>query len=304
MKNHEFQELVDRNLSGLVWDEQKRRSVLHAIEEEEKTVKKISTTFILVAVILCLTVSALAAGIIFSKKVDNAKLADDTLYAEYGITSEMLTFFTRTDEERDGYSIVRYDGISPFSYVLGTYTVQIKDGKADASWNREGSETNGGFEADAWGARQLNEMLRVNRETNDITPFARKAMEIADKNGFTPPTETASEQSDDEIQINAEKAKSAARLSVSEMEKIAREALAVRYAFTPEQSGSLRIEEDNGWYLLFGDDALPCYEFYFTLGFDEDGYQGTGAGIYTVKINVENGTVEDILYESALAGIG
>ncbi len=26
-------------------------------------------------------------------------------------------------------------------------------------------------------------------------------------------------------------------------------------------------------------------------------------GIYTVKINVENGTVEDILYESALAGI-
>ena len=33
-------------------------------------------------------------------------------------------------------------------------------------------------------------------------------------------------------------------------------------------------------------------------------YQGPGAGIYTVKINVENGTVEDILYDSALAGNG
>ena len=304
MKNNEFQELVDQNLSELVWDERKRQRVLHAISEEEKPMKKISTTFILVAAILCLTVSALAAGIIFSKKVDNAKLADDDLLSKYGITSEMLTFFACTDEEGDGYSIVRYDGISPFSYVLGTYTVQIKEGTADASWNRVGSETSGGFEADAWGAEQLSEMLRVNRETNDVSQFAQKAREIAAKNDFTLPTETASLQSDVEMQRNAEKAKSAAKLSISEMEKIAREALSVRYAFTPEQSERLRIEEDNGWYLLFGADELPCYEFYFALGYDEDGYQGTGAGIYTVKINVENGTVEDILYDSALAGNG
>ena len=52
MKNHEFQELVDQNLSGLVWDEPKRQKVHHAISEEEKPVKKISTTFILVAAIV------------------------------------------------------------------------------------------------------------------------------------------------------------------------------------------------------------------------------------------------------------
>lgn len=304
MKNHEFQELVDRNLSELVWDERKRQCVLNAISEEEKPVKKLSTTFILVAAILCLTVSALAAGIMFSRKVDNAKLADDALFAKYGITSEMLTFFTRTDEENDGYSVVRYEGIGPFSYVLGTYTVQIKDGKTNASWNREGSETNGGFDADVWGAEQLSEMLRVNRETNDVSQFTRRAMEIAAKNGVALQTETAPSLSNAEVQRNAEKAKSAATLSIPEMERIAREALAVRYAFTPEQSEHLRLEEDNGWYLLFGTDELPCYEFYFALGYDEDGYQGTGAGIYTVKINVENGTVEDILYDSALAGNG
>ena len=68
MKNHDFQELVDQNLSGLVWDERKRRTVLYAISEEEKPVKKISTTFILVAAILCISVTALAAGLIFSQK--------------------------------------------------------------------------------------------------------------------------------------------------------------------------------------------------------------------------------------------
>ena len=41
MKNNEFQELVDQNLSGLVWDERKRQKVLHAISEEEKPVRKI-----------------------------------------------------------------------------------------------------------------------------------------------------------------------------------------------------------------------------------------------------------------------
>ena len=34
MKNNEFKELVDRNLSGLEWDERKRLRVLHAISEE------------------------------------------------------------------------------------------------------------------------------------------------------------------------------------------------------------------------------------------------------------------------------
>ncbi len=35
MKNHEFQELVDLNLPGLVWDERKRRRVLCAVREEQ-----------------------------------------------------------------------------------------------------------------------------------------------------------------------------------------------------------------------------------------------------------------------------
>lgn len=304
MKNHEFRELVDRNLSGLQWDAQKRRRVLSAINEEEKPVKKISTSLILIAAIFCLTVGALAAEIMFSKRVDNAKIAEDALLAKYGITSEMLTFFSRTDEESEDQSIVRYDGIFPFSYVLGTYTVQIHEGTADVSWNRDGAETGGDFEADAWGAAQMSEMLQVNQETNDISQFAQKATEIAAKNGVSLPEEAFTYPDNAEMQLQAEKAESAAKLSVAEMEKIAREALAVRYGFSSEQAEALNNETENGCYLLFGEDALPCYSFYFTLGYDEDGYTGTGTGIYTIKINVENGRVEDILYDAALAGNG
>ena len=65
MKNNDFQELVDRNLSGLTWDERERQKVLHAISEEEKPMKKVSMTFILIAAILCISVVALAAGLVF-----------------------------------------------------------------------------------------------------------------------------------------------------------------------------------------------------------------------------------------------
>ena len=93
MKNNDFQELVDQNLSGLVWDERKRRIVLHAVSEEEKPVKKISTTFILIAAIICISVTALAAGLVFSGRFDAVKVAEKTINDSYGITNDMLGTF-------------------------------------------------------------------------------------------------------------------------------------------------------------------------------------------------------------------
>ena len=104
MKKFDFQELVDQNLSGLVWDEGKRRAVLQAVRKEERPVKKLSTTFILIAAIVCLSVTALAAGLVFSSRVDAAKLAEKAVADTYGVTEPMLsTFFSRTvTETADG----------------------------------------------------------------------------------------------------------------------------------------------------------------------------------------------------------
>ncbi len=308
MKNHEFQKLVDHSLSGLEWDEAKRRKTLLAIDKEEKAVKRFSARFILIAAALCLCVcmTALAAGIMFSKDVDATALSDEALFEKYGITLEMQTYFNRTVKEDGGKHIVRYDGVGAYEYVLGCYTSIVEDGKAGITWSHDGEDTTGGFDAKAWGAEQLSEMLK---EGTDLTVCFRKATAIAERNGavIDIPTfdETEAMAQWQKEQAEAETAKKAAKLTVLEMEALAREALSVRYQFTPEQAECLMRQEDSVGYALYGENNLPVYRFYFSLGYIEDGYQGEeGRGIYHVAVNVESGVIEDMLYDSALGGCG
>ena len=310
MKNHDFQELVDQTLSGLVWDGRKRQRVLCAVREEERPVKKISMAFVLVAAILCLTVGALAAGLAFSPKVDAEKLADEALYSEYGITPEMLTFFNRASGEENDATVVRYDGANAFSYVLGRYTVTVKDGQADAAWSWDEEDLSEGFHGAAWGAEQLAEMCRENQNGLGLSHYANLAKRIAWEHNVviadpTPFNEAEYKALVEKEAREAEIAKAAATLSEEEMEAIAREAVALRYAFDEEATKCLLEEEENRYYQLFGDDDTPCCEFYFSLGYEEDGYKGdAGRGNYHVIVNVESGTVEDIAYDSNLAGEG
>ena len=137
MKNNDFQELVDQNLSGLVWDERKRQSVLFAVSEEEKPVKKISTTFILIAAIVCLSVTALAAGLVLSRNVDDMSVARRELEKAYGVTSTMLgSDFGETVEHKDNETIITFWGNEGLRYVLGEYTVTVQNGKV-ALWLSE-----------------------------------------------------------------------------------------------------------------------------------------------------------------------
>ena len=159
MKNNEFKELVDQNLSGLVWDERKRQKVLHALSEEEKPVKKVSTTFILIAAIVCLSVTALAAGLIFSPRYDTVRIANQAMEDKYGITPDLLSLFRRdVKENEDGTSTVVYsttEDIGPVSRI-GEYTVMVDGPKATVSWSNEGKDTSGGLAAEAYGPEQLH----------------------------------------------------------------------------------------------------------------------------------------------------
>ncbi len=308
MKNYEFQKLVDRSLSGLEWDEAMRRKTLITIGREEKAVKRISTRVVVVAAVLCLCIcmTALAAGIVFSRNVDAVKLSDEALYKKYGITSEMQTYFNRIVEEKGEEHIVYYAGVGAYEYVLGEYTSVVADGKAEITWSHDGEDTAGGFDAKAWGAVQLSEMLK---EGTDLTVCYRKATAIAERNGAVIEIPTFDEAEAmaqwQREQREAETAKKAAKLTVHEMEAIAREALSVRYQFTPEQAACLMRQEDSVGYALHGENNLPVYRFYFALGYIEDGYQGeSGRGIYHVAVNVESGVIEDMLYDSALGGCG
>lgn len=313
MKNNEFKELVDRDLSGLEWDERKRLRVLHAISEEERPVKKISYTFILVAAIFCISVTALAAGLVFSKKVDDLTLARREMEKAYGVTETMLgSFFVEMIEQGDDETVVTYWNNSEMNAVLGEYTVTVKDGKATAHWDRDGEDTSGGFKAETWGIDQLNAMVEWEKEHHDMSGYYPQAKAIAAKREAKASSqkELFDKGKEDAIKHAEEyeqQARAAAKLTEEEMIGIARQALISVYGLTDEQMALLEPDEEireNSYYWML--DGKPVYEVCFWLLQDKTEYDDPSVfpeftekdGYYAVDVNVETGVIEDIFYNS------
>lgn len=318
MKNNEFKELVDRDLSGLVWDERKRRQVLHALSEEEKPVKKVSATFILIAAVVCLSVTALAAGLIFSNRINFKQAAEKAVNDRYGVSGTMLnTFFGCTvDEQGNQDATVTYAGSGHLHYVLGEYTVTIRDGKAEAVWNRDGEDTSGLFEADAWGAEQMQEMIETSAREHTVEPFYKIAKEIAEKHGAERGPEASWW-----LHGGAKDAKAAAEAAgrtEADLILLAREAVADAYRFTAEQREKLKdpyelfdAEDVEGyWVVYYMKDGEPLVNIMLELQQELSGDPDIPNpftekdGRYFVDINVETGVIEDIDYSTELNGNG
>ena len=316
MKKHEFRELVDQNLSGLVWDEEKRQTVLYAVQKEEKPVKKFTATFVLIAAIICLSVTALAAGLVFSSRVDAFKLAEKAVTDTYGITGAMLsTFFTRTAEETaDGGVTVVYSGIEDLRAVLGDYTVSVRNGRAAAAWSHEGEDTSGLFDAKAWGKEQLEEMFRAAAKDRDISAFVEKAESLAQKQ------ETPSAGKGDRKAGEAEARAAAKNSSYTEeaLLALAKDAVVSAYHLTPEQSKMLKLvfeledmaDDTDDFMYYHMQDGRPVLTIMISLQQQTSGDPRVfppfteGDGVYWVSVNVETGVIEDILYDSLLGGNG
>lgn len=319
MKNHDFQKLADQCLSGLEWDERRMRQTLRAISKEEKPVKKVYRTIVIIAAILCLSVSALAAGVAFSNQFDAVRLAEKALEDTYGVTLSMQSsFFTRSvDKQDDGRTVITFSGNSYVHYVLGDYTVIVQDGKASASWSHDGEDTTGLFEAEAWGAAQLSEMLRLSAEELSTDAFAPQAKAIAEKHGaweqrplVTPPPESALP-----AQQDARDTSNAAGRTEEDLLVLALDGVANAYDLTAAQRELLlpptKIADldSNDWanYMYYHTEEGNTI---FTVMLSLHQQQGEDAafvekdGVYWVDVNVETGTIENILYDSQLGGNG
>ena len=320
MKKFDFQELVDQNLSGLVWDETKRRTVLQAVRKEERPVKKLSTTFILIAAIVCLSVTALAAGLVFSSRVDAAKLAEKAMADTYGVTDTMLsTFFSRTvSETAGGGTTVVYAGIDFLRDVLGEYTVSVKDGAAAALWSHDGESTSGLFDAEAWSKEQLEEMLRTAAERHDLSAFSEKAKAIAAKHEVASdelPKGSAWEKTGEAEALAAAKASS---YSEEDLLALAHDAVVSAYQLTDDQAKMLKfvfeledMADDTADYLYYRmKDGKPVLTVMLSLqqqvSDDPSAFVPFTQrdGVYWVDVNVETGVIEDLLYDSQLGGNG
>ena len=327
MKNNEFQELVDQNLSGLVWDERKRQRALHALSEEEKPVKKFSTTFILIAAIVCLSVTALAAGLIFSPRYDAVRIANQAMEDKYGITPDLLSLFRRdVKENKDGTSTVVYSttqDIGPVSRI-GEYTVLVDGPKATVSWSNEGKDTSGGLAAEAYGPEQLHAI------SYDYENAMQQLMdmELISSHDFTPNPRLAGGQIDewteedqaewDEAQVKVDEdekqrlaeiaeAESRGKITVDQAAVTGKEAIIQEFGLTNEQADKLQYEPDQMYASFENND--PSINLLFCLWQnDGDTYMADNYtekdGQYWVTINLKTGVVEDIVYDAGIAGNG
>ena len=305
---------IDRQCESLTSDPYRVQRVLNMAHETPKTGgfvvnKKLSIGVIFVIVMILTTITAIAATILFAKRVPATAAADRAMLQTYGITAQMQSLFTRTSTEGDnGTIIVTYEGRESLAFVLGKYTVVV-DGQtvSSISWSRDGEDTSGGLEASAWGKEQLEEILRIDPATGrpaDLITFKPYIDRINQQYNFD--YEEACEDSANENYVvvlqgdDFQKAKESHLFTTQEFVQIAKKAVCERYHLTAQQASSMTIDTDeNSAYVML--DGTLCYRCWIFVGeFSSENTEQDGT--YTVYMNLETGVVEDIQFFSEQGG--
>ena len=327
MKNKEtLQAAMDRRLSFLDELPSCRPALMQRIAQEEAPVmkRKISVGLVFALVLVSLSVIALATGLILSPRVSAARTADLALAEKYGITDELQSFFGREEEELpDGTVKVTYFGAGSLEATLGTYTVLVKDGKADISWSLEGKDTAGGYEAEAWGLEQLKQMAEDSHDEKLKAAFMDKSFEVYKQlhpDDEEVPVEAPDPETFEEYHARREGEKSSAldatKLSEEDMIAIGREFILSTYSLTDSEverlelyTNSYETDDANHWYETVN--GKPCFLVEYLL--DEEGvteemlndpnYYRMNA-YFKVFVNVETGVIEQYEFSNGLGGIG
>ena len=284
------------------------KNVLNALEEKplRRMRMRRAAALAICAAMLVTAAAAGAAGLLFSNEYDAVRLAHRALAEEYGITEEMQTYFAEEVSEENGVTTIVFSGMAGMHHVLGEYTVVIRDGDAVVSWSKDGQSTEGELDAYAWGAKQIEILLEMARQENGISRGYRKAQEIRAQMDGGDMTISITKGGDasvvklDDVQIDR------ARISVSEEEAIAiaKKAFALEYGLTQEQLAQMIYEKDYAGYTYAIRDGKTICEVWFWLHQDENVVHADGDGLYWARINAESGVVEEMKYDSALAGNG
>lgn len=306
-----FENAVDTTLASLNPSAQEWNEIIREAKEGRKVRRTFFTAkpvLIVAMILLMMTATALAAGIIFAKRVPATEIADQALLKTYGITAQMQAMFTRkTAEGEGGATVVTYEGREHLAYVLGKYTVII-DGQTvkNICWSHDGEDTSGGLEASAWGKDQLDEILRIDPETGkqaQLLTFYPYVDRINQEHGFD--YQAYWEKNENEYVVvlegeDVQKAKERQAFSTREFIQIAKEAVGVRYHLTSQQISLMSIDtdENSAYVLLNGTLCYRCWIFVGELSDEETEQDGT----YTVYLNLETGVVEDILFLSEHGG--
>lgn len=303
MKNN-FKADIDARLQGLDW--QGEEKVLEKIRQEHHkaphnfSYKRVPV--LVAALILLMCSVAFAVTLKVSPRYTAARLADREMLLSYGVTEKMMTVLHREIVENDdGSFTVFYEALEPDvrngDNRIGVYTVYVHDGKTTSTWSLMGVETTGGLDAPAWGAMQL--ALYTEDYAGTRKYMKENNMLAASFPDLSIPY--------DEYVTQQQKARAAVeekqKISLSEAKQLALDALIAEYALTEAQAQQLIIysgEDDQTIYQYENDQALV--RLFFNLMQGEEWMEKDG--IYVVTVDVEKGVIENIFYDSALAGHG
>ena len=286
--------------------------------------KKFSAVLILVAAIICISVTALAAGLIFSPTYDAVRIANHVMEEKYGITPELLCPFDREVTKReDGASVITfspYDDyeITPAPDRLGIYTVIINGSDVSASWSNDGKDTSGGLAAEAYGPDQIRliwyDYQNVEQQLIDLGIIpgydASADPEPEDEEIVYATAEDEEqwrrnfekEEADKMQQIleDIAKADSRGKITVEQAEVTAKEAVIQEYSLTKEQSDKLKFVLENTYVT---DELLVelCFRLWQNGGNNYSNEFFTDRdGEYWVIFNLKTGVIEDLFYNPGI----
>lgn len=278
--------------------------------EDETMLKKL-------AVLLCVPLLFMAvyhyafAESIFSEECQARILARNALKENYGLKQHLQAYFEETLVSREnGYTFVYYAGLDDLDYVLGRYTVEVKDGTAKATWSWDGRNVpyaGYGLASNAWGKDQLEEIWLINRQTSNMQNYGLIGRALAAQAGFEAgyisPVPEADDASGDDEPYPEQHEYDPAKAAVSEAEgrKLALSALQEAYGLTDERIAKVRIDEESVWYDMNAA-GEPTMDLTCLL-WDEDSWQ-EGNGNYYVTVNLATGKVEALSYLDGVIGNG
>lgn len=292
--------LLNQELETVVWSQYDTLSVLRSVENGGQKIVKKKMVLAMVLALSLFTTCALAAALLFSPRYDALQLADQALLNKYGITEEMQPGLIHTIKETDGATIVTYDVLE--SEVMrenrfGTYTVTVRDGCANAVWSMDGLSVVGGLDAPAWGAEQLR-MYVLDYHTV-MTYMETRGMLMN-----VPFDEALFWQREEKLAQDKQEALSLAKITLEDAAAIGREAIAFRYGLDEQQAAMMVRyigEEDQSTYEMM--EGRPLVKLFFHLA-QKPGEWQVKDGVYVVTINLLDGAVEDIFYDTGLMGNG
>ena len=225
------------------------------------------------------------------------------LQCKYGISPEMYTFFESdyyiSEDATLTFSLMGRGGLRS---VLGVYTVRINAHGITAEWSHDGKTASNDFTSAVWGSKQLNMMLEAAVYTRDLNSYIDMARKL-----------TCTREDRDDIAVTTDSEPSNIRKAEIPVLILHSEAEMQMIAISTVQM--ILGSQSNCENLVMAADEEPITNYYrrgnvylfrVTLYLEQDTYENwiMNDGEYTVWINVMDGMVEDIEYNSMLSGAG